>query len=58
MIQLVRHPTLGFGSGHGLAFGEFEPCIRFCANSAELAWDSLSPSAPPPTHSVSLEMNK
>ena len=49
MTQLVKHPTLGFGSGHDLLDHEFEPCARLHTDSAELAWDSLSPflSAPP-----------
>ena len=44
MVQLVEHPTLDFGSGHDLMVPEFEPHVGFCADSAELAWDSLSPS--------------
>ena len=40
---------------------EFEPCIGLCADSAELAWYSLSPSlplCPSPAHSLSLSQNK
>ena len=33
-----------FGSGHDLMVHEFEPCTGFHADSAEPAWDSLSPS--------------
>ena len=63
MAQLVKRPTLGFGSGHDLAVREFEPHIGLCADSAEPAWDSVSPclSAPPllsRTLSLSLKINK
>ena len=44
VAQLVERPTLGFSSGHDLTVCEFEPCIGLCADSAEPAWDSLSPS--------------
>ena len=55
--QSVKHPTLGFSSGHDLTVVEFEPRIGLCAGGAEPAWDSLSPSpsAPPP---LSLSQNK
>ena len=43
MAQLVKHLTLDLGSGHDLVVHEFEPYIRFCADSADPAWDSLSP---------------
>ena len=51
MVQLVGHPTLDFGSGHGL--GSWDPC-------SESAWDSVSPSsfAPPPAHILSKSMNQ
>ena len=42
VAQWVGHPTLGFGSGHGLAVGGFEPRIGLRADSVETAWDSLS----------------
>ena len=46
MAHSVNHPTLDFrGSGHDLTVCEVEPHVRLCADSAELAWDSLS--APP-----------
>ena len=50
MAQPIKHPTLDFGSGHDLTVREIEPHVRLCADSAEFAWDSLSPSlsAPPP----------
>ena len=51
MAQLVKHPTLDFGSGHDLMVGELEPHIRLCADSEEPAWDSLSPP-------LSLKINK
>ena len=41
MAQLVKHPTLDFGSGHDLVLGEFEPGVGLWADSAKPAWDSL-----------------
>ena len=35
-------PTLDFGSGHDLMVHEFEPHTGLHADSAELAWVSLS----------------
>ena len=69
MAQSVKHPTPDFSSGHDLTVRGFEPCISLCTNSAEPAWDSLSPSlsAPPLlalfahawlTLSLSLKINK
>ena len=61
MAQLITHQTLGFGSGHDLTVCEFEHHLGLCSDSAEPAWDSLSPSisAPPPTHCrLSLSPNK
>ena len=43
VAQLVKYLTLDFGSGHDPMFPEFEPHVRLCADSAEPAWDSLSP---------------
>ena len=45
----VKHLTLDFGSGHDLTVHEIEPHIGLCTDSADPAWDSLSPSfsAPP-----------
>ena len=42
MAQSVKHPTLGFSSGHDLAVHGFEPHVGLCADGAEPAWDSLS----------------
>ena len=42
MVQPVKRPTLGVGSGHDLTVREFESLVRLCADSAEPAWDSLS----------------
>ena len=49
MVQLVKRPTLDFGSGHDLAVHGIEPCIRLHTVSVEPIRDSLSPSlsAPP-----------
>ena len=44
MAQSVKHPTLGFGSGHDLMVCEFEPRTGLYTDSSEPAWDSLSPS--------------
>ena len=43
VAQSVKRLTLDFSSSHDLIDGEFEPCIRLCADSVEPAWDSLSP---------------
>ena len=47
--------TLDFGSGHDLTVHEFEPCVRFCADSEEPTWDSLSL---PLSVSLSLSLKK
>ena len=49
VAKLVDHPTLDLGSGHDLAVCETKSLIGLCADSAEPAWDSFSPSlsAPP-----------
>ena len=49
MTQLVKCPTLDFGSGLDLMVCEIEPHVGFCAGGMEPAWDSLSSSfsAPP-----------
>ena len=44
----VKRPTLDFSSGRDLAVREFEPRVGLLADSAEPAWDSLSPSLPVP----------
>ena len=44
MAQLVKRPTVDFGSGHDLTVCEFKPHIGLCADSMKPAWDSLSPS--------------
>ena len=57
VAQLVKCPTLGFGSGHDLTIPEFEPHVMgLCANGIKPAWDSLSPSlSTHPLLSVSLK---
>ena len=49
VAQLVKRPTLDFGSDHNLTVREIKPRAGLCAESIEPAWDSLSPflSAPP-----------
>ena len=44
VTQSVKHLTLDFNSGHDVTIHEFEPHIGLCTDSAEPAWDSLSPS--------------
>ena len=44
MAQSVEWPTLDLSSGHDFTVRKIEPCVRFCAKSMELAWDSRSPS--------------
>ena len=44
MTQSVKRLTLNSGSGHDLMVQEFEPHLKLCADRAEPAWDSLSPS--------------
>ena len=43
VAQSVKHPTLNFCSRHDLVVREMESRVRLCADSAESAWDSLSP---------------
>ena len=42
MAQLVKHQTLDLSSGHDLTVRGIEPHV--CADGAEPAWDSVSPS--------------
>ena len=44
---LLKCLTLDFCSCHDFIVHEFEPCIGLRADSAEPAWDSLSPSVFP-----------
>ena len=59
MAQLVKCLTLDVDSGRDLMVCEFKPRVGLRADSAESAWDSLSPSlsAPPPLV-LSLKINK
>ena len=49
MAQLVKHPTLDFGSGHDLRVCEIDPCIGLYADSGACFgfFPSLSATAPP-----------
>ena len=59
VAQSVKCSTLGFGSGCALKGQELKPHIGLCADSADPAWDSLSPSLSLfPVHSISLKINK
>ena len=40
----VTYLTPDFDLGHHLTVRELKPCIRLCATSEDLAWDSCSPS--------------
>ena len=44
VAQSVKHLNLGVSSGHDLAVREFKPCVGLHTDSAEPAWDFLSPS--------------
>ena len=60
MVQWVKRPTLGFGSGHDLTVREFKPLNRLCAVTAQslLGILFLSLSAPPALSlSLSLKIN-
>ena len=35
VVQLVKHPTPDFGSGHDLMVHEFEPYVGLCADSSQ-----------------------
>ena len=48
MAQLVKHPTLGFSSGHDLMVRGFESHSGLCTDSRESAWDSPFLSVPLP----------
>ena len=57
VAQSVKHPTLGYGSGHDLMVYEFEPHVGLHDDSAELAWDSLYlPLSAPPLLALSLSL--
>ena len=42
VAQSVKPPTPGFSSGHDLTVDGIKPHIRFCTESIEPVWDSLS----------------
>ena len=43
MALSIKHPTLGFSTGHDLTVCEIEPQVGLCTDSVEPAWDSVSP---------------
>ena len=55
MVQLVKRPTLDFGSGHDPTVVRSRTAVRLCADSAQPIWDSLSLSL---SLSRSLKINK
>ena len=48
VAQSVEHLALDLGSGHDLTVRGIEPHVRLCADGAEPAWGSLSPSLSTP----------
>ena len=59
VAQLVKHPILGFSSGHDLTVCEFESRIGLHADSVEPARDSLpSSSCPSSARSLSISLKK
>ena len=58
MVHLVKCPPLDFSSGHDVMVHELEPCVGLYTDSAELAWDPLSPSLYlSPVHALSLSLS-
>ena len=58
--SMVGCLTLDFGSGHELTVCEIKPRVGLCTDSAEPAWNSLSPSLSAPlqlTHSLFLTLS-
>ena len=53
--QWVKHPTLGFGSGHDLTVREFEPRVGLCADRSEPGACFGSCVSPSPILSLSLK---
>ena len=58
MVQLVKHLTLDFGSGHDLRVRGFKPCVRICADSVEPSWNSLSLSLCPSLLKINNKLKK
>ena len=62
MVQLVKCPTIDFGSGRDLTVHEFGPHIGLSTDNVGPAWDSFSlplyASPPLGTLSRSLSQNK
>ena len=57
--QWVKCLALDFSSAHDLMLHEFKSLIGLCADRAQPAWDSLSPSfSAPLLLSLSLSQNK
>ena len=54
VAQSVKHPTLGFSSGHDLTVCGFELHVGLCADRAESASAPLS-LCPSPSHTLSLK---
>ena len=49
VVQLVKRPTLGFGSGHDLTVCEFKPRTGLYTDSVEPTWDFSLPLSLPLT---------
>ena len=61
VAQFAKHLILDFGSGHDLIVWGIGPRVVLCADSAQPAWDSLSPclsASPPFVHAFSLSLSQ
>ena len=58
VAQLGECQTLDYGSVQDSTVPEIVPRDGVCADSAEPAWDALSPSLCPPLLAFSLKINK
>ena len=57
MVQSVKRPLLDLDSGHDLAVPEIKLSVVLCPDRVEPAWDSLSPSAPPPCYACACSLS-
>ena len=55
---MVKHLTLGFGSGHDLTVHEFKSRAGLHNDDAEPDWDSLSPLLSLPFPALSLKIKR
>ena len=57
MAQLVKHPTLGFGSGHDLTAGGLKPASGFMLMVQSLLGILCLPLSAPPLLRLSLNLS-